>query len=298
MVDHRRRDLMIPLLFGLLLNLIIVGIFGLSFMDGGQWTKILVFVGVSVLYLSSFVLLGIPVSSRSSKSSSSIVILLFVWVTIAMIIPSAGRIVAEWRVRVPTRSEVERQIGAASREIWENSGRYGKNAGSWGGDPHADWVNPPARARLFNAQTDSGNRINEEYINRMLEQVSLGRNATRFSPTVMYQCASEAIIGTGVLRFRSFYNQLKRYRETLKDFVMSVDKKDPDSFHLWAEGRQHRILLSQKPVDHNAIPRFEEIDPAMSSALRNALWDIGALVLLNILLFMGVYISFVRSDVR
>jgi len=79
---------------------------------------------------------------------------------------------------------------------------------------------------------------------------------------------------------------------------MSVDKMDPDSFHLWAEGNQHRILLSQRPVDHNAIPRFEEIDPAMTSALANAVWDIGALALLNFLLFMGVYISFLRSDVR
>jgi len=290
--------LMIPLFVGLLLNIIIVRSSGLSFTSSGQWMRILAFIGLSILYLSTFVLLGILISSRSAKSSSSIVILLFVWVITAMIIPSTGRIIAERFVRVPIRSEVEQQIREAGREIWENSSRYGKNAGSWGGDPRADWVNPPARARLFNAVTDARNRINEEYINKMAAQVSLGRNVTRVSPTVMYQCASEAIIGTGVVRFRNLCNQLKRYKETLKDFVMSVDKMDPDSFHLWAEGNQHRILLSQRPVDHNAIPRFEEIDPAMTSALANAVWDIGALALLNFLLFMGVYISFLRSDVR
>jgi ABC-type transport system involved in multi-copper enzyme maturation permease subunit len=290
--------LMIPLFAGLLLNLIAVRFSGSSFISSEHWVRVLAFVGISILYLSTFVLLGMLVSSRSGKSSSSIVILLFVWVIVAMIIPSAGRIIAERFVQVPARSEVERQISEAGREIWENSDRYGKNAGSWGGNPRADWVNPPARARLFNALADSRNRINEEHVNKMAAQVSLGRNVTRVSPTVMYQCASEAMMGTGVLRFRSLYNQLKRYKETLKDFVMAVDKKDLDSFHLWAPGRQHQILLSQNPVDYNAIPRFEEIDAPMSSALRDAVWDIGALALLNILLFMGVYISFLKSDVR
>ena len=136
-------------------------------------------------------------------------------------------------------------------------------------------------------------RTNAEIVEAIL---SGSKDAFRISPTVMYQCASEAIIGTGVIRFRNLYNQLNRYRETLKDFVMGVDKKDPDSFHLWAE--YHTILLSQKPVDYNAIPKFEEIEPSMGSTLRSAFWDIGALILLNVLLFMGVYISFLRSDIR
>ena len=288
--------LMIPLFAGLLLNLIIVRFFGLSIMSGGQGTKVLMFVGLSILYLSVFILLGILVSTRSAKSSSSIVVLLFIWVTMAMIIPGAGRIIAERFVRVPTHSEVERQIREAHDEIWENSDRYGKNAGSWGPDPSADWVNPPARARLYNAIVDAENRIREEHINKMVAQVSLGRNITRISPTVVYQCASEAIIGTGVVRFRSLYDQLKIYKEILRDFVLAADRKDPDSYHLLTRG--HRILLSQKPVDYNSIPKFEETDVRMSSALGDAMWNIGALALLNIFLFMGVYISFLRSPVK
>lgn len=289
--------LMIPLFIGLLLNLIIVNLFGLSSISGSQWLKIPAFLGISVLYLSVFVLLGILVSSRSAKSSSSIAILLFIWVLITMIIPSTGRILAERFLKVHTYAEVERQIEEAEREIWKNSDRYGKRAGAWDyTNPHADWVNPPARARLMNAITDSQNRIKREHINKMVAQVSLGRNVTRISPTMMYQCASESIMGTGVLRFRNFYNQLKRYQEVLKDFVMVMDRKDADSFHLWAE--THPMLLSQKPVDYSAIPTFTEIDISMGSALKDALWDVGVLALLNILLFMAVYISFLRYDVR
>ena len=288
--------LMIPLFVGLLLNLIIVGFSGLSLMHSGQWTRILMFVGVSILYLSIFILLGILVSTRSAKSSSSIVVLLFIWVTMAMIIPSAGRIIAETFVKVPTHSEVDRQIKEVQDEIWENSDRYGKNAGNWGGDLSADWINPPARARLYNALADSENRIREEHLNKMVAQVSLGRNITRISPTVIYQCASEAIVGTGVVRFRSLYDQLKRYKGILKEFVLAADRKDPNSYHLLTKG--HGVLLSQRPVDYNSIPKFEEKDVRVSSALGDAMWNIGALALLNILLFMGVYASFLRSPVK
>ena len=289
--------LMIPLLVGILLNLIIVRLSGVNFVSIGQWIKLLTFVGLSMLYLSIFILLGILVSSRSARSSSSIVLLLFVWVIIVMVIPGAGGIIAERFVKVPTRSEVERRIQEAQNEVWENLDRYGKDVGSWGGDMKRN--NPPARARMENDRTAAKNRIREQYMNSALAQISLGRNVTRLSPTVMYQCASEAILETGVARISNLYGQLKEYRGTLRDFVISVDRKDPDSLHLWVEPQYIRWhVLSREPVDFAAIPRFEEVNMPIASTLEGAMWDVGALVLLNLLLFMGAYISFLRSDVR
>jgi len=77
---------------------------------------------------------------------------------------------------------------------------------------------------------------------------------------------------------------------------MDADKRDPDSWHLLAEG--HGILLSQKPVEYNFVPRFSESDPSMTEVLKHAVWDMFALILLNIFLFMAVYVSFLRCDVR
>ena len=291
--------LMIPLLVGILLNLIIVRLSGVTFGSVGQWIRLLTFVGLSMLYLSIFVLLGILVSSRSARSSSSIVLLLFAWVIIVMVIPSAGRIIAERFVEVPTRSEMERQIQEAQNEVWENLDRYGKDVGYWGGNINDKRNNPPARARMENDKTAVKNRIREQYMNRALAQISLGRNVTRISPTVMYQCASEAILETGVVRISNLYDQLKKYKGTLRDFVMSIDKKDPDSLHLWVEPDYiRRDVLSRKPVDFAAIPRFEEVNMPIASTLEGAMWDMGALVLLNLLLFMGAYVSFLKSDVR
>lgn len=287
----------IPLAFGLLINLLIVNLSGFQF-DSGQWLKIAVFVGISVLYLSIFLLTGMLVSSRCPKSSTSVAILLFIWVVAVIIVPATGRIISEKYVRVPTRMEVDSMIHEAGTEIWNNSERYGKNAGNWGGDPNADWINPPARARLYNAITDSRNRINADYINRIIEQVNLGRRITRTSPATIYQCASEALFGTGVSRFRSLHIQLNRYKDSLKDFIMEQDSKDSESWHLLAEWSGHSVLLSPNPVDFNAVPKFAEADPSMGEALKTAAWDISALILLNILLFAATYVSFLRCDVR
>jgi len=172
--------LMIPLCFGLLLNLIIVNLAGYA-ISVSQWLKIIALTGISLLYLSIFLLLGLLVSSRSAKSSSSIVVLLFIWVVLVMIIPACGRIISEKYVTVPDRQEVTRRIKEANSEIWSNSERYGKNAGNWAGDNlDADWINPPARAGLYNAITDARNRINEEYISKILEQVNFGRTIKKF----------------------------------------------------------------------------------------------------------------------
>ena len=189
-------------------------------------------------------------------------------------------------------------IDEASTEIWENNHRYGENAGNWGGNPNASWVNPPARTRLMGALTDSRNRINEDYVNQCISQVNLGRNITKISPVTIYQCISEEMFGTGVSRFRSLYDQLKRYRETLKSHLIDEDNKDPESWHLLAEGTPPGILLSQKPIDYNTIPKFIESEPSVAEAFRNALWDITALVLITLVLFMAAYVSFLKCDVR
>ena len=285
----------IPLAFGLLLNLIIVNLSGLQF-DSSQWLKIAVFIGISILFLSIFLLLGMLVSSRSSKSSTSIVILLFIWVATVIIIPATGKIFAEKYVSVPTRIEVDRMINEAQREIVDNSERYGKKAGSWGSDLNADWINPPARARLYNAIADAKNRINADYVNRMIEQVNFGRRIIKISPAIIYQCVSETLFSTGVPRFQSLFYQVARYKNILKNFLIEEDKKDPDSWHLLAWN--HQRIFSQKRVDYDAVPKFEESEVSLGNALKIAAWDFSALVLLNLLLFMAIYVSFLRCDVR
>ena len=82
----------IPLLIGLVVNLIIVISSRDVILSTGDWLKILTIMLLSFLYLSFFVWLGMLVSSRSTHSANSMVILLLVWVGLTILIPSLGEL--------------------------------------------------------------------------------------------------------------------------------------------------------------------------------------------------------------
>jgi hypothetical protein len=91
---------------------------------------------------------------------------------------------------------------------------------------------------------------------------------------------------------------LLKYREFLHSFLIDTDKTDPESLHLLIEGNSHRNAFSQKPVDFNTIPIFQEKEASMGVSLYAALWDFLALILMNFVLFMATYVFFLRADVR
>jgi ABC-type transport system involved in multi-copper enzyme maturation permease subunit len=291
----------IPLLIGLLVSLIIVVASNVAVISGLDWLKILAFVLVSLLYLSIFILLGMFVSSRTAYPANSMVVLLLIWVVLVILIPSFGRIISEVSGKAPNPTELERKLGEISADVWANAERYGERAGymSWNRNDPAN--NPPARGRLKTAETNGKNQAREDYHNKMLAQAFIGRNLTCFSPTVIYQRASEAVAGTGINHCVSLLEQIKEYQAELKEFIRSKDAEDTLSLHLiFPENicAQAWRTISHNPVDFATVPKFQEQDVALGQSLKSAVWDIGLLVLFNLVFFAGAFVSFLRYDVR
>ena len=293
----------IPLLLGLLVNLIIVLLTDVVDIGVSDWLRILGIVLLSFTYLSIFVLLGLVVSSRTAHSANSMVILLLVWVGLVILIPSFGRIISNTFHKLPTRLELQRRSREAFDQIYKDvaAEKFGKNAGNYNSNPNSPSINPPARARLFNAVTDSQNRLFEEYHNHMMAQARSGRNFTRISPAVIYQRALEAIAGTGINRCTNLYQQIKRYQGGFKEYIRSKDQEDPDSLHLIFDSKSAAKdwgTMSNKPVSFDTMPKFQEQDPPVTESLKWAIWDIGLLALFNLVFFTAAFVSFLRYDVR
>jgi ABC-type transport system involved in multi-copper enzyme maturation permease subunit len=287
----------IPLLIGLFLNLIILTSSSIIIIGSGEWLRILAVILLSILYLSIFALLGMFVSSRMAHSANSIVILLLLWVGSVILTPGLGKIFSATSGEMPSETELARRIREAENQIHENREKYGANASIV--DERGHYVNPKATARLFNTITESRNRIFEDYMNLMIAQVNTGRRFIRISPTGTYQSASETIAGTGVSRFWYLYRQVRIYQKTLREWVLSTDQKDPESHHaLFDRQGDGRPYISQKSIDFNIVPKFQERDPKFSQSLRLAIWDIGTLLLVNLGLFAASWVSFMKYDVR
>jgi len=293
----------IPLLMGLLLNIIIVLFSDVIGIGAGDWFRIVGIVLLSYLYLSVFVLLGIFVSSRTSHSAVSMVTLIFVWAGVAILIPSFGRFLSSTFWKSPARARLESKLAQVDEKMRADvrSGKFGKRAGSDSYDRDSPRVNPPARARWKNAWEKAKNQVREEHLRQMMASVVRARRITRISPTVVYQCASEALVGTGMNRFSDLWRQIKMYRGNLKEYIVSNDREDPNSLHLLfpdEHATRKWTAISNMSVDFDTVPKFQERDLALGQSLKLAIWDIGLLVLFNLVFFTAAFVSFLKYDVR
>jgi ABC-type transport system involved in multi-copper enzyme maturation permease subunit len=293
----------IPLLMGFLINLIIVISSDIVKLGSGDWLRIIGIALISFIYLSMFLLLGMFVSSRTAHSANSIVILLLVWVCLVVLLPSLGRIVSEIHYKSPSLTEFRKKILESKDEIFREmrAGKFGKNAFESHPDRNHPSNNPPASARFWNAFFGSLAQIYEQYYNKMLTQAFASRNFGCISPTVIYQRASETVAGTGINRCANLYQQIKRYQQDLKDYILTKDIEDPNSLHLLF-GFEHSVgnwqAISNKPVDFDTVPKFQERDLSLGQSMKLAIWDIGLLVLFNLVFFAASFVSFLRYDVR
>jgi ABC-type transport system involved in multi-copper enzyme maturation permease subunit len=293
----------IPLLAGLLVSLIVVVTSGVTTIAASQWGAILAIVVLSVLYLSLFALAGLFVSSRTAHPATGIVILLCVWVSLVLLIPSLGRILSDTYYRSPSLTEFYRRVVETKEQIFADmeAGKYGQNAFESHPDRNHPSNNPPAAARFWNAFVESIDRIHEDQHNRMLTQARAGRRIARVSPVAIYQQASETIAGTGVERYARLYRQIRNYQDALKTFILDKDAEDPNSLHLlfpFDYAVEHWEAISKRPVDFSTVPKFQEREPVVGQSLKLAIWDVSLLVLLNLVFFAAAFVSFLHYDVR
>jgi hypothetical protein len=200
----------------------------------------------------------------------------------------------------PTEAELRRKQDDTREQLNRDgaAGKYGKNVNVFGSGIEE---NPSGTARYLNARTEAGNQLYDDHLNRMMAPAFFGRLYTRFSPSVVYQCACEAVSGTGIRRFQSWYRQAKDYQQELREQVRAIDAKDPNSLHMLCDHNQAVEkwgVISKKPVDFAVVPKFQERDLPLGASLNLAIWDVGLLILLNFVLFAVAFLSFLRYDVR
>jgi ABC-type transport system involved in multi-copper enzyme maturation permease subunit len=291
----------ISLLLGILVSLIIVITLKVDVIGFAVWLRILSLAALSFLYLSIFVFLGLFVSARTARSSISMATLLLIWVVMIILVPSLGRIFSDRLRHSPTVEEFERARSEAIRRVDDDmsAGKFGERAGAR--TPNPAECNPPARARYANAGAEAVNQVIEEHHNRMAAQAVVGRNLTCISPVIIYQRASEAIAGVGINHCLNLFQQIKQYQVQLKDYIRDMDREDPESLHLLFDEENSVAewnTVSKRPVNFDTVPKFQERDLALGQSLKLAIWDIGLLVLFNLVFFTAAFVSFLRYDVR
>jgi hypothetical protein len=235
------------------------------------------------------------VSSIVTQSISSAIILLFIWVITAFIIPASGNLIANKLYPVPTRSRILEEISRAEDDVYKT--KYAKTeAGRWDGRLDQPWV--PLRSQWMADINEVRNNIYENYIHSLILQVEKANNITKISPVSVFQSLTDEISDSGVGRFKKFYAQVERYKKQLYQFVESRDNADPKSVHLIPLAYHMNVGISRMPVDFSLVPRFEERISALKDNLHQIIVDYVVIIVFNIIIFYLGYLLFVRYDKR
>ena len=283
--------LMVPLMLGILMNLLIIYLSGNIPFDSDDWLRILGMIGLFALHISIFIFLGLFFSSRVSNAITSLVWLLLTWVCLAFIFPSLLGLFVGTLDPIPSIEVISARQQAQLANI-EDEFRPMEllEATKLSEAPSPD--NPSAAHRwatYFTKRHEIKTRIADEHVDQQFRQVRLARELTQISPIVCFQYAMEGLANTGIVSYMNFVKQVRRYRQTFIAFIKTEDRDDPESLHIYPV----REGLSQKPVDPNTVPRFVE-----HISHQSVIFPVALLILFNALFFTAAQLSFLKCDLK
>ena len=275
---------------GVLVNLLLLYLSGTLQLNAQEWSRIGGIFVVGLMYLSVFIALGFLISTLVNNASTSLVILLLIWVIWVVLVPSMlGTIMSGLN-----QPSIRR---GPSPVYFRRSGLQERYIARGLEDEAPTRERPPTPATLLwaefiNEEAREGARLHRAYLNAQIDQIQIAREFNRISPTAIVQYAIESLAGTGFQRHLNFLENVERYADVFNDFLISADRADPDSPHVpfVREG------MSDKPVSFESIPKFQD-RVRLEEAFKGAILDVTLLLLFFVVLFATTHVSFQRKEI-
>ena len=312
---------LIPFVFAMLLNLAVISADSWTQLNAADWGRLGLILLIASSYAGIFIGLGLMVSAGTREPRVSLVVLLLIWVTTVIFMPSTlGTLSTKWMPPVQTTDQLHDAREAALKQIdtdyedRSNAIREKKNPNFLSRLQKLFETSPEAakaeaeklmaawetegdeelalKAELVRKDVEIRERFNREHLEAQIAQVQRARVVTRFSPAAIVQYALESMAGTGFNRHLQYLEHVHHYTRQFRQFIVETDRADTESRHLIGipEG------MSQKPFSIEAIPKFED-KIAFSDTFNTATVDLLLLVLLLGVFFSGAFLIFIRSEV-
>jgi ABC-type transport system involved in multi-copper enzyme maturation permease subunit len=289
-------SLLVPLMIPFIIGLLMLMVFPEISLTGGDWGRIGIIFVFFLLYLSVFFTLGLLVSTRTSRASSSLFILLFLWVIFIFVIPKAAVMTANQIVAAPSVHELNAEKDAFLQEIQASAG---PRVAKWREEnPQGDMSQEEWREKYrdfleelqqdLTAQIDARNaQLEEEYQNKRRRQEMLAMNISRISPASAVTYGALSMARTGIHEHENFLNTIKQYKPV---FTKWVNEKMIRSIQ-FGQSEQPKPVLDD-------MPQLSFTPMTLGESFKLALPDLLVLVFMSIVFFVGAFVSFLRYDIR
>ena len=278
----------IPFMLAVLVNLLILSTASAVHLNAQAWGRLGIIFFIALLYTCLFLALGLLVSARAQQSAVSLLILLLTWVTFVVFMPSTLASLASGFSSSMSRDEYEERYGqsdAKLRRTWQRSWY-------WADKSELDERTLTKIGEWHTKTAVSEERLHEGHLTFKITQVQRARAITSISPAVLLQHLLESFAGTGLDRHQQFIENVQRYAREYREFVVDMDRGDPESLHIIGV----REGMSQKPIDPEAVPKFEDTRN-IGKDFNTAATELLLLMLFVMVLLAGAYLAFVRVEI-
>jgi ABC-type transport system involved in multi-copper enzyme maturation permease subunit len=198
----------LPFFMAVLLGTIFVTLSPVVDINAQNWAKLGLFLLSSVIYLAVFFSLGLLISCLTHRSSTSLVISLFVWAIFVFIIPNLGHILARQLVRIPTVQQLELKLEQSSIKR-----RFERHR-----------VDDSQYRRIDNRIRAENEKFLEDYRNRFNRLVKVSQNITRISPAAAFTFLATDIMGTGMAEERRLKRAVLQYLKDRDDKMLGYQR--------------------------------------------------------------------------
>ena len=297
--------LLVPFLVPMLIGLLILTSSGSISFTGEDWIRLALIGLASLLYIGVFLMLGLVVSGRANRSTTSLMLLLFIWVVVVLAVPKVSMIVASKIRPVPSAQVVQADKDAKSAEAMkegqEKMYKYIGEIRERGEGQDQNAIQNAMRAKIAELQeeittnmTKVTRKVQVEYDKNRERQFRLASNISRLSPASVYTYAAIDLARTGVDRQKRFVEAASGYQQGLIQYQRELMPK-------MMEIQQKRIAgeeVEDVKMNVDDMPALDFREASLSDSWDSAKWDFLILFLTLACLFMVAYIGFIRSDVR
>ena len=283
----------------------------------------------SFAYLSLFYLIGLLISVATRRTGTALMLAMFVWGFLILVYPNLIRAAVnpgdDLQTRVKTaHNQIQQIVDDYERErqkFLEKEGIAGKTSEfskALGFYHQADVdsvtlmtyienmsvileIQPdferyvPIAKRYYNfveplatRTVEKAWRVRKQALDEIyVRQATTDRILLKLSPVGIYDAATQAWAGTDLSGLRDFFDAARRYRKIIIDYLHA---KDAFASREW-------FVADKGTVDWRTLPTFTFERKDVGTNAKRALPDLFLLLIGNLVLFMGIVLIFIKSEV-
>ena len=253
-----------PALIAFLFGILLISLSADVQMQGEEYLKLLFLLVSCFLYLAFFFTLGLLASCFYKRSSSALIVSLFLWIVFVLVVPNLSGVMARKIVKIPSAQRLSFIKSQGKFEINDRMQNESLEIGAWG---------PFSTGYVYDLE---GSDLIMDYRSRLNEQIECTIMLVRLSPVGVFTLMAADFSNTGILEMnkhkQAYLNYKNIFLEELKFENGNVVKDHPQ--FLYERSSLKEILVG------------------------GGLLNITLILLQNLVVFAGAYVLFLRYDVR